>query len=286
MLQRVLSSLVGLPLLVFCVFWHGGLPFALGIAGVSLMALSEFYSACRKEGLRPLSGLGAIAALFFLFSGYEEGRSEPGRWPGLILTAFLLVGLAGELARKERAPLKDLGATLLGALYGGWLFRYLILLRTQGATLLAPLGGHLAVPLPGPFADLGAWAVLLVVFSTWACDTGAFFSGRAFGRHKLAPAISPGKTWEGAAGGLVAALVMAFALGTLLLRLEPRLTGALGLLVAVLAPVGDLGESALKRELGLKDFGGVLPGHGGVLDRFDSLLFTAPVVYYVLVMVQ
>jgi phosphatidate cytidylyltransferase len=284
MLPRILSSLVGLPLLVFCVFWHGGLPFTAGIAVLSLVALSEFYGACAKQGLRPLTWLGAAAALSFLFGAYAAPAPATDRGSGAILTTFVLAGLVCEMARKERAPVKDLGATFLGALYGGWLFRYLILLRTQGAALLAPVGGRLTVPLPGPLADMGAWVVLLVVFSTWACDTGAFFVGRAFGRHKLAPAISPGKNVEGAAGGLVFAVIVALGLGTLLLRLAPGLAGVLGLMVGVLAPVGDLCESALKRELGVKDFGGLLPGHGGVLDRFDSLLFTAPVVYYVLLM--
>jgi phosphatidate cytidylyltransferase len=286
MLQRVLSSLVGLPLLVVCVFWHGGLPFALGIAVLSLAALSEFYGACRKQGLRPLPWLGEATALLFLCGAYAGGPVGSGRWTEGVLTAFLLVGLLGELARKERAPVRELGVTLLGALYAGWLFRYLILLRTQGRALLAPWGGHLAVALPGPLADAGAWVVLLVVCVTWACDTGAFFAGRAFGARKLAPGISPGKTVEGAAGGLICALAMSLVMGWRLLSLDPRLAGALGLMVAVLAPVGDLCESALKRELGIKDFGGLLPGHGGVLDRFDSLLFTAPVVYYVLRMVN
>jgi len=282
MLQRVLSSLIGLPLLVFCVFWHGGLPFTFGIAAVSLVALGEFYSACRKQGVRPLSWLGTVTAVLLLFGAYAAERPGTGRWLDAILAGSVLAGLVGELARTERAPVKELGTTLFGALYAGWLFRFLILLRTQGAALLAPGGGRLGMPLPGPLADPGAWVVLLVVFSTWACDTGAFFSGRAFGKHKLAPLISPGKTVEGAVGGMICALAVALGVGGMLLRLDLRLAGVLGVLVGVLAPVGDLCESALKRELGVKDFGGLIPGHGGVLDRFDSLLFTAPVVYYVL----
>jgi phosphatidate cytidylyltransferase len=124
--------------------------------------------------------------------------------------------------------------------------------------------------------------VLLVVAATWTGDTTAFFTGRAFGARKLAPAISPGKTVEGTAGGLLGATLVAFLIGTLLLGLDGRLALALGLLIGLLAPLGDLCESALKRELGVKDFGSVLPGHGGMLDRFDSLLMTAPVVYTVL----
>src|SRR5205823_9764453 len=136
--------------------------------------------------------------------------------------------------------------------------------------------------LPGPVADPGAWMVLLVVAATWTGDTAAFFTGRAFGARKLAPAISPGKTVEGTVGGLLGASIVALLLGTLLLHLDFRLALGLGILVGLLAPVGDLCESALKRELGIKDFGSLLPGHGGVLDRFDSLLMTAPVVYTVL----
>src|SRR5215212_1039915 len=216
MLQRVLSSLVGVPVLVFCVFWRGGLPFMLGIGFLTLLGLGEFYRACRKQGAQPLSWLGYAASFLFLLVAHATGRQWVGGQTSAALTAFLLVGLVAELARPERAPVRNLGATLLGVIYVGWLFSYLILLRNQGAGLLARVGGNLAVPLPGALADPGAWVVLLVVFSTWACDTGAFFIGRAFGRHKLAPSVSPGKTIEGAAGGWVCALGMALLLGHLL----------------------------------------------------------------------
>jgi phosphatidate cytidylyltransferase len=286
MLQRVLSSLIGLPLLVYCIFWHAGLLFRGGIILLSLVGVAEFYAACGKQGLRPLSGLGVAAALLFLLPSTFLEELAADRWLGVVLTGCLLAALVRELARKERAPVKDLGVTFLGALYGGWLFRYLILLRAQGAVLLTSAGGRLGVPLPGILGDAGAWVVVLVIASTWACDSGAFFTGRALGKRKLAPTISPGKSIEGAAGGLLCAVIMALCVGWLLLRLELRLAAALGVLIGLLAPVGDLCESAMKRELGIKDFSSLFPGHGGVLDRFDSLLFTAPVVYYVLVMVN
>jgi phosphatidate cytidylyltransferase len=284
MLQRVLSGLVGLPILVAFVFWRGGLPFMLGIGVLTILGLGEFYRACRKHGIQPLSWLGYAASSLFLLLAHPVGRQWIGRHVNVspLLTALLLVGLLAALARKERAPVRDLGATLLGTFYVGWLFSYLILLRHEGAGLLTRVGGRLAPQLPpGPATDAGAWVVLLVVFSTWACDTGAYLIGHMLGRHKLAPAVSPGKTVEGAAGGWACALVMALLAG-LLMGLDLRIAALLGAVVGVLAQVGDLCESAFKRELGIKDFGGVLPGHGGVLDRFDSLLFTAPVVYYVL----
>jgi phosphatidate cytidylyltransferase len=127
-------------------------------------------------------------------------------------------------------------------------------------------------------SDPGAWVVLFVVFTTWICDVGAFLVGRRFGKQKLAPAISPGKTVEGSVGGWLCAVGTAWLFG-MGLGLDARIACLLGALVGVLAQVGDLCESALKRDLGIKDFGGLLPGHGGVLDRFDSLLLTAPMVY-------
>jgi phosphatidate cytidylyltransferase len=262
MWQRIASSLVGLPILVFFAFWRGGLPFMLGAACLSILGLGEFYRACRKQGIVPLSWLGYAATALFLLVAHTTGERWIGGQMGPALTALLLVGLIAELGRKDRSPIRNLGATILGAIYVGWLFSYLILLRHQGAELLARVGGHRMVPLPEPLGDPGAWAVLLLVFSTWACDTGAFFV-------------------EGAIGGWLAAMAMAMILGWLL-GLPSPVAAFLGTLIGILGQVGDLCESALKRDLGIKDFGSLLPGHGGVLDRFDSLLLTAPVVYYVL----
>lgn len=282
MLPRLLSSLVGLPLLVFCIFWHGGLLYIAGIILLSLIGLSEFFAACQKQGLRPLTGLGIATALLLLLEAAVEEPRTAALGVSAILTACVLAALIGELIRNERVPVRDLGATFVGVLYGGWLFRYLILLRTHGELLPAAAGGHDRAPWLG---DPGAWAILLVIAATWAGDSAAFFIGRAFGKRPLAPAISPGKTVEGALAGLLAAVLMALALGAVLGLDLLRIAG-LGLLIGLLSPVGDLSESAIKRELGLKDFSGLLPGHGGVLDRFDSLLFTAPVVYYLLSLVN
>jgi phosphatidate cytidylyltransferase len=281
MLKRVLSSLVGIPLLLVCVFWRGGLPFSVGIAIVALLAVGEFYAACDRQGTRPHALLG-MATVALLLGATASAAAGGDRWVGPLLTGLILVSLTAELTREKRAPVVNVGATLLGVLYAGWLFRFVILLRLQGAALLAGSGGHLLPALPAPVADPGAWVVLLVVAATWTADTAAFFTGRAWGTRKLAPAISPGKTVEGTMGGLAGAVLVAFLVGVLLLGLEARLAVGLGVLIGLLSPVGDLCESALKRELGVKDFGRLLPGHGGILDRFDSLLMTAPVVYTVL----
>src|SRR5438128_938930 len=167
MLKRVLSSLVGIPLLLLCVFWHGGLPFSLGMTLVSLIAVGEFYTACRKQGIRPQSGLGMAAAALFLLADTASQDRQLDRWSAPLLTGLILLALTLELAREERAPVGNVGATLLGALYAGWLFRYVILLRLQGAALLAAAGGRPSPALPAPVADPGAWMVLLVVAATW-----------------------------------------------------------------------------------------------------------------------
>lgn len=147
---------------------------------------------------------------------------------------------------------------MLAILYGAFLPSHFLLLRAepQGLALL-----------------------LLVMLGTWAADTGAYFIGTKWGRHKLAPAISPNKSVEGAVGGiLLAALAAQYVNNRLQIGLLPG--WVLGIVIGIAAGVGDLFESALKREAGVKDAGWILPGHGGVLDRIDSLLFTVPVVYY------
>jgi len=186
---------------------------------------------------------------------------------------LLIVGLIWELFRHERAPVRDLGATILGVYYVGWLFTYLVHLRLTPGVMVEPRGGWFEVN------SLGARLVLFAFVTTWACDTAAYFAGRTFGKHKLAPTISPGKTIEGSVGGLLGSVVIALLVGGLAgFPMSARLV--LGLAVGVFCQLGDLCASAMKREMGIKDFGAVIPGHGGVLDRFDSLLFVAPVVSY------
>lgn len=177
----------------------------------------------------------------------------------LVLLSLALVALSPEEGSRRRRSLCGIGV----AIYIGWLGMYYTLLR------------HL---------DHGRSWVFLALFTTFAYDTGAYAAGRLLGRHKLAPHISPGKTVEGAVGGLVCSTTAAVLLNLLLGPPQnPVVMAALGAGLGVAAQVGDLAESAVKRALQLKDAGRLVPGHGGLLDRLDSLLFAGPVLYYFLV---
>jgi phosphatidate cytidylyltransferase len=258
LVSRLLVAVVGLPIVLGLVYLGGWWLFGLALA-VALVGLHEF--AVMARGLRPLvlaSYVGAVAML----AGATAGGLE---WllGGVLLTlafAFVLQGLAGS----RQSPTVAIGATLLGACWVALGLAHVILLRDL------PVDGRLAV-----------FTVLIAVF---AADTLAYFAGRLLGRHKLAPRISPGKTWEGFVAGTLAAVAVAF-----FALYEDRDTYleiwqalVLGGVVAIAAALGDLFESALKRDMQVKDTGRLLGGHGGVLDRVDSLLWAAPAAFYLL----
>lgn len=257
--RRVGTALVALPLLLAALFL--GPPW-LAVAVVALalsVGVFEFFGLLRARGLRPMGRIGFIlAAVFFL----------EVVWPGVVplpvlpVVAMLLLGFA--LSRgADLESVSAASATLLGAVY------------------LGALGGTMAgLRVIAPVED-GAWRVVLLLVVIFSSDTAAFFVGHAFGRHRLAPRVSPGKSVEGAVGGLLGGV-----LGALLVRevglpaLPLAHAAGLGVIVAAFGIVGDLDESLLKRWAGVKDSGTLFPGHGGMLDRLDSLLFGAPVLYY------
>jgi phosphatidate cytidylyltransferase len=213
----------------------------------------EFWRLASAAGLRPSPVLPAGAVAFPLLAA-------SGRWDaaGTAAAALTLVAAALALAPERRAhPLGNAGADLAGAVYVGLLLAHLILLR-------------------GAF---GPEAALVVLGTVWANDITAYLVGGRWGRRRLAQTVSPGKTVEGFAAGLLAAAAFAAGAGAAS-GSRPGQMALLGLLVALASVAGDLWESAVKRAAGVKDSGGVLPGHGGVLDRFDAVLFGVPVGYY------
>jgi phosphatidate cytidylyltransferase len=189
-----------------------------------------------------------------------------GQYLPIIFTFITIAGLIIEIGKPTLHPIPNLGSMVLGAVYVGWLFSFIIRLRSIESVDL-------------PINHPGSWLLFYTCGITWISDTGGLIAGNLMGRIKLAPSISPAKTWEGVFGGALAGTTLGIVIGHYL-HFAPLLSVSLSLLISLCAPIGDLCESALKRNLGLKDFGTFFANHGGVLDRIDSLLFTAPVAYY------
>ncbi|HTM57692.1 MAG TPA: phosphatidate cytidylyltransferase [Candidatus Udaeobacter sp.] len=263
---RIVSSLLFVPLLIVMAR-AGGLVFLSFVVAEVVLGLLEFYRMMFRKGLQPYLRLGIAAALGLLWVTYRPHTPQVD----FLLTAALLLTLALELRRPEaRQRVEDMAVTVFGVLYVGWLSAHLVLLR------------ELPWRAGTPYVD-GASYVLLAFFVTWSCDTGAYGIGRMFGRRRPWTRISPRKSVEGAVGGLVAAVIAAFiARGWFAHYLKPWDAAAIGVLVGVFAQVGDLVESLLKRDTAHGDSSDFIPGHGGILDRFDSLYFAAPLVFYYL----
>jgi phosphatidate cytidylyltransferase len=253
-LSRILVAVVGLPL-VLGVVWLGGWWLCLLAIVVGVIALHELYVMARP--LRPLA-LAGYGGLALTLLGAQLGG--PVWMVGGFLTTLAFAFLLKGVSDTRQSLTVAVATTVLGVAWVGLGLAYLMLLRGL------PENGRLAI-----------FTVLLAVFGA---DTLAFFTGRLIGRHKLAPVISPGKTWEGLAASTVAAVLIPF---FALYHQHFLTTGeslVLGAVIAVAAPVGDLFESAVKRDFGVKDSGRLLAGHGGVLDRIDAPLFAAVAAYY------
>ena len=258
----MLRILTGVVLLV--ILWASVMP-SPPIAFVALMAVAitigsfEAASMMRAMGLRPL----AVIGLLTVWGIVGAVAFEPQRYATVMPLALGLIAiLVGAMATRDSplAILKTTGATMLPVLIG-LLLSYAIALRNQ--------------------PDVGRELLVLLFLAVVAGDTAAFYVGKNFGRHKLAPSLSPKKTWEGAIGGVTAAVVVVVVFQQLRFP-ELGLVHAaiLGVLLSSAGILGDLTESLVKRAAGVKDSSGLLPGHGGVLDRTDSLLFTGPILYY------
>ncbi len=273
MKQRVITAFVGIPiLLVFVYFdfsvetsWLSKVPlFILVVGAAAALGAVEFYRLGTHAGARPLAAFGVAWAILFVVAALFD--VEDVEWAiGSLLASAVVLPLVWLVIFRRDNWLQSWGWTLTGILYMGWMLGHYVALRQL---------------------DHGRELVILALFTTFACDTSAFLVGRTWGRHHMTPTISPHKTWEGAAAGLIGAIAAALAIRFLLnlgdwsLPLSYGQTIAIGCLVGIGAQLGDLLESLLKRRAGVKDSGNLIPGHGGVLDRIDSLVFTGVIVYY------
>ncbi|CAN5871308.1 phosphatidate cytidylyltransferase [soil metagenome] len=270
-MSRIITAVIVLPFLIASILISLLQPLFVMLAAAAMVAgLFEFYVLAKQRDLRPDAALGylAAAALFTVFY-FNDPVLRPDLSMMQMIPLILIVFTAATLTAValRGAPFNKMiastGATILGVLY------------------VVLLGGHLVAVRTGFSQALSADLLCFFFLVLMGSDTGAYYVGRALGRHKLAPSISPGKTWEGVAGGLLAGLLMATIAHFWFFRELPlKWAFPLAAVMIVVGILGDLTESALKRSAGAKDAANILPGHGGFLDRLDSLLFNAPLIYY------
>jgi phosphatidate cytidylyltransferase len=295
-MKRVLTAVALIPVVLLIVFKAPLWLFALVMAGIIVLALHEYLDLVEAAGIKPFRWVAYVAAVlpvcFLLYSmaisslhgtarrywSYPPGGALLLNWMRLALLAPVIFGVLLVFRKELRNGLASVAASVLGVLYIGASLSMLIALRSD-------------------FSE--SVLVVFVLFSVWAGDIAAYYVGKNFGTHKLAPVVSPNKSWEGA----IASVVASVAVGWIVFYFHPEIDEwfsprwnfysslpilkisllhiiALGVLANVAAQFGDLFESALKRGANVKDSGTILPGHGGMLDRIDALLFAIPVVWY------
>ncbi|MEX2155760.1 MAG: phosphatidate cytidylyltransferase [Gemmatimonadales bacterium] len=261
--QRIVVAAIAIPLVIGLI-WLGGWPLAATLAVLGVLGTREIYDLARRQGIEPLDETGWLAAAAIPLLAYWA------KGPALYMGAlWLMAVLVVAMIRRGPAgrPLTSVSVTVFGSLYASGLLAFLIAIRH---------GGN-AENRPAAYASLTLFPLVI----TWICDTAAMAAGSAIGGPKLAPVLSPKKTHAGAIGGTLGGVVAAVVLGKLVLNRQGWNFSVaqlllFGLAVSVVGQVGDVAESLFKREAGVKDSSSLIPGHGGVLDRLDSLYFVIP----------
>ncbi|WP_207433867.1 phosphatidate cytidylyltransferase [Sabulibacter ruber] len=253
---RVLAGVIGGAVFIGAIYWNQWTFFLLFLV-LTVLGLLEFYRLLSEKGFFPNEFFGVLAGVSLYGLVFWGSFAElDSKWMFLLLPVVFLT-LVAEMYRKKEQPFVNIGLTLLGVLYIAVPFSLL----------------HLLAFLP----DRYSWQIILgIMFLIWASDTGAYAAGRTFGKNKLFPRISPGKTWEGWVGGVLLSLGVAWLLSRYFEDLDLVRWLGMAVLVSIFGVLGDLVESMLKRSLGVKDSGTLIPGHGGILDRFDSLILVVP----------
>ncbi len=272
MKTRIISAIIMLPLLLFV--YLGGLWLKFAVVCVSVIGLDEFYKGFRAEGVKPSFpiGIGSVCLLYIfhtiIINNEAAGTAGPDAaviymlWLFIVVLASMIYGF-----RVEERKTEDMAATALGIVYVVFFFHFAVLIDECD------------------YAHNYIWLVFIIAFCT---DIFAYFTGRFLGKHKLCPKLSPKKTVEGAVGGMIGALVFSLLFGNFFLEPGHALNVhfiLMTLIGSVISQLGDLSASAFKRQMGIKDYGKLIPGHGGILDRFDSVLFVAPYLYFYIALV-
>jgi phosphatidate cytidylyltransferase len=256
--KRLITALWGIPLVIAAVWFNDPVPWFSVLAAVAgVLAIWEFLRITGVSKTSPLTVFGLVAVLLFVIYPHCTFKFV---LPFLLTVTIALSLIILVFIRQKEGVFASWAWMMGGILYIGWLLSLLVILRL----------------------DAGRNWIYLALFTTFASDTAAYFIGKAIGVHKLAPSISPGKTWEGAIAGVCGGVIISvlFTLDTpFQLPVHYWQAIILGVLISVFGQLGDLAESLLKRNFGVKDSGGIMPGHGGILDRLDSILFAGAVVY-------
>jgi phosphatidate cytidylyltransferase len=282
----------------------GGMYFFLFVAVISAFALTEFYDLAKAKGAQPQVVLGVIAGVFINLSFFYPKLSLfvvgifhsmgmqipfPSQSQLLLITLLKVIAILSvvELFRNKGSALLNLSTTILGLLYISLFFGTFIGLRELFVPGDFPILRYFQDPMaltnPGIVEKVYGWGgytVISIFAMIWICDSAAFHAGTAIGKHKMYPRVSPNKSWEGAVFGFVFAIISAVAAKYLVLEyLTLGQSIVVGVIVGIFGQIGDLVESLMKRDAGVKDSSKLIPGHGGVFDRFDSLLLVSPLVY-------
>lgn len=268
---RVISALVGLVLLGV-VLYLGSVTLGVVVSAIAAIGLYEFYnSASRVNNVRPVKIVGYLSILPLLVLGLQKTgwfSIDLNILTGISICAVIFILMGVIVFGHRKYNIVDACITAFGIVYVPFLMSFIILIRNM---------------------DYGLLLIWLIFIGAWGTDTMAYTFGRLFGKRKIVPEISKNKTVAGAVGGIFGCVILMIAFGFISrsffgLELSFIALTLLGLLCGVVSQIGDWSASAIKRYVNVKDFGNVMPGHGGVLDRFDSILFVAPIVYYVLVL--
>lgn len=263
MLTRIITGVIGIALAIGIIYL-GGIPFAIAVGLLTVLGLAEFYRMVAKNGVRPFRVIGILTGLFIVIAAYFSNKTlsiTDLLVPTFIFTLFAV--FVGQLLKfGVDHAIQNVSVTFFGVFYVAGLMAHFILLRNLENPILP-----------------GQYAIWFAFICTWSTDSFAYFVGRSFGKRLWVPKISPKKTWAGFWGGLLGAVIAGF-IYSVIIGFDPLKASAIALGLGFVGQLGDLFESALKRDSGVKDSGKLLPGHGGVLDRFDSTLFTLPLTYY------
>ncbi len=270
---RIISGLIGIAVLIG-VLLLGKTALGIAVFAAALIGMYEFFNCMQQKGYKPVKFIGYIACLPVLLLGLygsfdwlDKIIKDLGTLNYLFLFIFAIQAVLMSLIvfKHKKYNIVDASLTVMGIFYVVFMFAFIILTRNL---------------------DKGVYFIWLIFFA-WVTDTMAYFTGRAFGKTKLAPEISPKKTVAGSIGGILGCVIVTLIYGYVLksnnsVNIELYHYAIIGVLVAVLSQIGDLAASAIKRYAGIKDYGNIMPGHGGILDRFDSVVFIAPIIYFYL----